>query len=127
MAFDYAPLVATAARLLAEFGQTVTLTRVTPGAYDPVTGTNAAGTTATQSAAAVLLDYSAAESGAQFADGSMVQIGDKKVLIQASGLAWAPDALTTVTDVAGVVWQLEQVRTLAPSGVALMYAGNGTR
>lgn len=127
MAFDYAPLATTAARLLAEFGQTVTLTRITPGAYDPVTGTNAAGTTATQSASAVLLDWSLKDSGAKFSDGGSVRVGDKKLLIEAAGLAWGPDELTTLTDVAGVVWQMEKLRVLEPSGTALMYTANGTR
>ena len=38
MAFDYAKAAGTAQRLLANFGQTVTLTRATAGTYDPVTG-----------------------------------------------------------------------------------------
>lgn len=127
MAFNYSPLAETAASLLLQFGQTVTLTLVTPGAYDPVTGTNAPGTTQTQTAAAVLLDYSLKESGAKFADGSQVKVGDKKCLIEAAGLAWAPDALTTLTDVDGTIWQIEKLRTLAPSGAAIMYTANATK
>ena len=127
MAFDYSPIAATAATLLAEFGQTVTLSKVTPGAYDPVTGTYGPGTTATQTASAALLDYSMRESGASFADGSQVRVGDKKCLIEAAGLDWPPDEATTLTDAGGVVWQIEKLRTLAPSGVAVLYTANATR
>ena len=127
MAFDYSPLATTAATLLAQFGQTVTLTKVTPGAYDPVAGQYAEGTTATQTASAVLLDYSMREAGASFADGSQVRVGDKKCLIEAAGLDWPPDESTTLTDAGGVVWQIEKLRTLAPSGAALMYTANATR
>lgn len=128
MAYDYAPLAATAQRLLALFGATVTLKKTTPGAYDPVTGETGSPTTATQTASAVLLDYSLQESGAKFADGSQVRVGDKKCLIEAKGLAWAPDELTTLTDTAGVIWQIEKIRTLAPAGTpALLYTANATR
>jgi hypothetical protein len=127
MAYDYSPIAATASALLAQFGQAVTLTKVTPGAYDPVTGQYAEGTTATQTASAALLDYSMREAGASFADGSQVRVGDKKCLIEAAGLSWAPDEATTLTDAAGVVWQIEKLRTLAPSGVAVLYTANATR
>jgi hypothetical protein len=127
MAYDYAPLAATAQRLLALFGQSVTLSKTTPGAYDPVTGETTGATTATQTAFSVLLDYSLQESGAKFADGSQVRVGDKKCLIEAKGLAWAPDELTTLT-AGGVIWQIEKLRTLAPAGTpALLYTANATR
>jgi hypothetical protein len=127
MAFDYSPIAATAASLLAQFGQTVTLSKITPGTYDPVTGGTTGGTTATQTASAALLDYTLQESGAKFADGSQVRVGDKKALIEAEGLAWAPDESTTLIDAAGVIWQIEKLRTLAPSGVAVLYTANATR
>lgn len=127
MAFNYSPIAATALAILADKGQSVTLSKVTPGTYDPVTGETTGAATATQAAAAVLLDYSLQESGAKFADGSQVRVGDKKCLIAADGLAWAPDEATTLTDAAGVVWQIEKLRTLAPSGLAILYTANATR
>lgn len=126
MAFDYTPIAATASSLLAQFGQAVTLSRTIPGTYDPVTGEETGATTATQAARAALLEYTLQESGAKFADGSQVRVGDKKCLIEA-GLDWPPDETTTLTDAAGVIWQIEKLRTLAPSGVPVMYTANATR
>lgn len=127
MAFDYDKSAATAQRLLANFGQTVTLSREVAGDYDPVTGESTGGGVETQTCKAVLLDYSLQDSGAQFSDGSQVSIGDKKMLIEAAGLSWPPDALTKLTDVTGQVWQVEKVRELAPAGTPVLYTANGTR
>jgi hypothetical protein len=127
MAFDYSPLVSTAAALLAQFGQAVTLARTTGGTYDPVAGTKSGATTQTQTASAALFDYSLQESGAKFAGESMVRVGDKKCLIAADGLTWAPDEGTTLTDAAGVVWQLEHITATAPAGTVVVYTANATR
>lgn len=126
MAFDYSASAATAQRLLAQFGQAVTLSKTTPGAFDPVTGTSSGDVTVTQSATAVLLDYSLQESGARLAEGVLIRAGDKKCLI-GPVVDWAPDEMTTLTDAAGVVWQLETVRTLAPAGLPVLYTANATR
>ena len=127
MPFDYSPLAELAAGLLLEFGQMVTLTRTVPGTYDPVTGATTGDVEQTQTARAALLDYSLQESGAKFADGSMIRTGDKKCLIEAHGLAWAPDETTILTDSAGVAWQLERIQTVAPAGTAVLHKANGTR
>lgn len=127
MPFDYSPLAELAAGLLLEFGQTVTLSRTVPGSYDPVTGTTTGDVEQAQTARAALLDYSLQESGAKFADGSMIRTGDKKCLIEAHGLAWAPDETTILTDATGVAWQLERIQTVAPSGAAVLHKANGTR
>lgn len=126
MAFDYSASAATAAALLDNFGQTVTLTRTTEPAYDPITGAYTPGGTTTASAKAALFDYTLQESGAQFADGSVIRVGDKKILIQ-SGLAFAPDEMTTVTDASGVAWKIDNVRVLAPAGTPVLYIARGWR
>lgn len=126
MTFNYAASAATAARLLANFGQTVTLTRTAPGAYDPVTGTTAADTVSTRTAKAVLLDYTLQDSGAQLADGSTIRVGDKKCLIEPGG-PWAPDELTTVTDAGGTVWRIDNIRVLAPAGTPVLYTARAQR
>lgn len=38
MSYNYAPLAATAARLIAQFGQSIVFTKITRGAYDPAAG-----------------------------------------------------------------------------------------
>lgn len=126
MAFDYVASAGTAAALLDNFGQTVTLTKVTPGYYDPATGMTWPDSELSQTVKAVLLDYSLQESGAQFADGSMIRVGDKKCLI-APNVSWAPDEATKLTDAAGTVWQIDNLRILAPAGVPVLYTARATR
>lgn len=124
MAFDYAKAAGTAQRLLASFGQTVTLSREAAGSYDPVTGETTGGGEETQTCKAALLPY---KDGDSLLESGMVQIGDRKLLIEAAGLSWPPDALTKLTDVNGQVWQVEKVRELAPAGIPVLYTANGTR
>ena len=126
--FDYSKSAALASRLLERFGQQVTLSKSVPGAYDPVTGEHTGSEELTQTAWVAMLDYSGAEAGAQFADGSQVRVGDKKALIEAQGLSWPPDEATRLTDVTGQAWSIEQLRELAPAGVpVVMYTANATR
>lgn len=119
MAYDYAPLTATARRLLAEFGQTVTLTKVTPGAYDPVTGETSDPVTVTEDASAAILPVGGDDVGQTFGDGDMVRQDDRKAIIEST--TNAPDELTTLTDAAGVVWDIKVVKAVAPSGEAVIY------
>lgn len=123
MTFDYAASAATANRLIANFGQAVTLTRTVAGGYDPVTGTTSPDVVQAATVKAALLPYS---NGDKLAAGGMVKAGDCKAYIAPSA-AFAPNALTTLTDSAGIVWQLESVETLAPAGVAVLYTANATR
>lgn len=121
MSFDYAKSADTAQRLLARFGQRVTLRRKAAGHYDPVTGEEMAGSEAVQQAWAVLLEHS----GEQMAE--HVRKGDKRVLLEAKGLQWPPDALTVLEDAGGGLWQLEIVRAIAPAGQPVLYEANATR
>lgn len=127
MAFAYAPLAATARRLIDSFGQPVTLTRRTAGTFDPVTGAVTGAADETQAAVAVLLDFTAAESGQAMTEGTQVRQGDKKMLIAAEGLIWAPDELTKVTDAAGTVWGISNMKTLSPAGTPLVYTARAFR
>ncbi|RZJ12072.1 MAG: hypothetical protein EOP39_04600 [Rubrivivax sp.] len=113
MTFDYDKTAATAARLLAKFGAPVTVARVTPGAYDPETGTNGAGSSETWSPSGVKLDYTAKE-----IDGTLILAGDQRVYMSAvAGLDPQPgDAVTLGAD----VWRVVKSRTLAPAGVAVL-------
>lgn len=119
MAYDYSPLTETAAGLLLQFGQTVTLTRTIPGTYDPVTGTTTGATTATETASAAILPVGANEVGQQMGEGNMIRQDDRKAIIEATTVP--VDNLQTLTDAAGVVWNIEVVNPVAPSGVAVIY------
>lgn len=113
MTFDYGKTAATAARLLARFGAPVTVTRVTPGAYNPDTGSNAAGSTQTWSPSGVKLDYTQRE-----IDGTSIKAGDQRVYMSAvAGLD--PQAGDSVT-LGAETWRVVKSRTLAPAGVAVL-------
>lgn len=73
-------------------GAFVTLTTITPGAYDPATGTTGAATTASQTVSGIVEDFK----GVELLMG-LVQAGDKKVSIPAAALTTAPKPTDTVT------------------------------
>lgn len=111
--YDYNKAAATAARMLARFGQPVTVTRSTPGGYDPETGTNGAGSTQTWAPMGVKLDYAQRE-----IDGTNIRAGDQRVYMSAfSGLD--PQTGDTVT-IGAEAWRVVTSRTLAPAGVAVL-------
>lgn len=116
---------AEALAVVTEIGETVTLNKTEPGEYDPVTG-QVGGATVTQTAKAVLDNYSLQSSGTQYSDGSMILRDDKKFLIPADGLAWAPTLETTIT-AAGQLWQVVSISTLNPTGAVLAYEIQGRR
>lgn len=90
MAFDYAKTAATALSLLTRFGADVTVTRVTNGTYDPATGANAVSTSAT-TVKGVALDFGA---GQTMVGGSMIQAGDKRLLLEAAATPDLNDRFT---------------------------------
>lgn len=120
MTFDYSEVAATALETLTEYGQPVTLSHGTPGAYDPATGT-VASTVITQPGFAAELSYSARD-----IDGTLILRGDKKLLLAASGIT-APtvDDTVTVGTVGTVVYTIKSINTLAPAGVAVIHELQG--
>ena len=113
MTFDYAATARDAAELLAEFGAPVTLTRITPGVYDPATGT-VVNSGATYTATGVKLNYEQ-----RAIDGTNILQGDQRVYLDPL-IAAAPqagDTLTIGTDVFTVVAS----RPLSPAGVVVLH------
>jgi hypothetical protein len=111
---DYASLALTADDLIGEFGSTGTLTRVTPGDYDPDTATATPASTTTQSIKAVVIDYEH-----KYVDGTLIKTGDKQCFVSAKDIT-APaqgDRLTWF----GIDYQLVSVTPLAPAGTVLFY------
>ncbi|OBY91179.1 hypothetical protein A6723_024290 [Pseudomonas sp. AU11447] len=127
MSAFYDRMAATALRLISRFGSEQTLRDVTAGVYDDVSGTwTTPPTDISQPAQLLLLDYTLQESGQQYAEGSEIRQGDKKIIIAARGLAWAP-ALTTRIDVDGVLWQVVNVKEANPAGTPLVYFCQGRK
>ena len=109
-------------------GASVTITRTTPGAYDPATGTTAAPSTATQTIIAPVEDYKGLELVAGM-QGGLIQAGDKKVSLPAASLTWAPivgdpppdPAPTFSITVGGLTYAIQAVSTTEAGGVAILY------
>lgn len=109
----YPELAAVAQEVLAEFGAPLPLKTVTPGAYNPATGT-ASSTTATTTITAAVFDHDT-----KFIDGTLILAGDKQAYASAAGLAEPkPGAFVTVHD---VEMKVIAVKTLAPAGISVLY------
>lgn len=113
MSSFYARMAATSLRLITKFGQAITLTSVTTGAYSPATGA-ASQTTTTQTVRGVEEAYAQRE-----IDGTNVLSGDKRVVIAASGIT-APQ-VNDICTMAGTDYMVKKVDTLAPGGTPLTY------
>lgn len=119
-AFDYGESQDDAEELIAEFGQAVTITRSTAGAYNTASGT-AALTPTTENGTGAEVAFTE-----QAIAGTLVQGGDKKLLVsplKTDGTALTkPQADTdTVTLLDGSVWTVKAVDTLAPAGVNVLF------
>lgn len=126
MSAFYDRMAATALRLIERFGLTATLSEVTPGEYDPVTGVETGGATLTQTGQLILLDYTVQEAGIINAAGSLVQQGDKKIMLAAKGLEWPPTMTTTVL-ADGLTWTIINIKSTNPAGTPLVYELHGRR
>ena len=111
--FNYLSLAATAQRLLQRFGSATTLTRSTPGEYDPDTAA-APITTAVQNVTAAVFPVED-----RFVDGTLIFATDQQAYVSAVGvtepkpgdvLAWNGADLTAV-----------RCKNLGPSGVFVLY------
>ena len=109
----YDNLAATAARLLATYGQVFEFTRYAPGSYDPSTGTDGAGATTTYSGNAAVFDYKSRE-----IDGTNILQSDIRLL--AERLTTVPERGDTVS-IGGINYRVMRASPLAPGGVAVTY------
>lgn len=117
MTFDYTKTADTALRLLTRFGQSVTLTRATTGAYDPALSA-APVTEKKETRKAVLLDYDRINFGQALQDGTRIQMGDRRCLMGADGSE--PTTLDYIT-VGGVKYPIKVVKALNPAGTPVLY------
>lgn len=108
----YDRAAATALRLLTKYGQAVTVKTRTAGAYNTATG-SAAVTETTQAGVGAIFDY-----GARDIDGTLIQDGDKQVLL--APLPVAPEIDDTVS-IGGAVCTIKGIKTLAPGGTPVLY------
>lgn len=114
----YDRTAATAARLLASYGQPVSITRTSGGTYDPLTGETTGQTATTYTPDGVLLNYGGKEAGELRAAGVDIVSTDKKLLCA----AFAVDpVLTDKVTVEGEAWTVMRVKTLSPAGTSVLH------
>jgi len=106
-------LRATASKLMAKFGGTATIRRVTTGTYNPATGTvsESASDTAVRG---VLQDVNLREVN------DLIRATDKRLLIAAADLAAAPTTADEVI-ITGATYQVIRVDTIEQDNTAITY------
>jgi hypothetical protein len=118
----YADDIKTALELIAEFGadcQLKVFTATTPDPAQP--WETAAPTEQVANPRMVFLNFKGNNSGETYWNGTLVQQGDKKVLLAASGLAFPPNLNALLTRADGSVWKVVNLHTLDPDGTPILY------
>jgi len=111
--------------MIAKFGQAVTLTRRSAGAYDVATSSAAVSET-TQTGKGVILPLA----GYRKADGKVIVHGDETLLLSAlasDGTALAPSVNDKLTDAGGATYLVTVVDPLRPAGLAIIWDCVGRR
>jgi predicted peptidase len=111
----YTRSIASALRMLRKYGQFMTLTQRTTGAYNPATAT-ASVTESGQTVTGAVFDYPTKQ-----IDGTLILRGDKQVIVAASGLTVTPAPGMKLTDVNGDVFEVIAAEALAPAGEAVIH------
>jgi hypothetical protein len=107
------PLRKVASKLMARFGGTATIRRVTAGAYNTTTGA-AAETTTDTTVRGVLEDVNLRQAN------DLIQAGDKRLMIAAADLASAPTTADRVI-ISSRSLQIIEVRTIEQDNTAITY------
>ncbi len=109
--FNYGRAKATADRMIAKFGQTVTLRQPTTSgpAYDPTTSFT------DHEASGVLESYTASE-----IDGTRIRATDKKLMLAKGALSVGP-GLDYIVLIGGEAHNVVSIDVLSPGGVVVMW------
>jgi len=120
-----ATLKATATRLIAKWGRTVTITKVTPGTPTATPWMGSTPGSTTQSVKAGFLDPRNSEQNFDFANKLIPKTdivrADWHVIVAAEGLAFVPAQGHTVTDTDGTVYKVVTVSPAAPGTDVFLY------
>jgi hypothetical protein len=122
MATVYADDIKTALELITEFGADCQLKVFTATTDDPAQPWDP-GVPAEQvlTARMVFLNFKSNSNGETYWNGTLVQQGDKKVLLAASGLAFEPNLNALITRADGSVWKVVNLHRLDPDGTPILY------
>jgi hypothetical protein len=107
------PLRKVASKLMAKFGGVATIRRVTPGVYNPTTGTTTE-TIADTAVRGVLEDVSVREVN------DLTQSGDKRLTIAAADVTTAPVTADRVL-IGGITHQVIRVTTIEQDNTAITH------
>lgn len=110
----YDETAAVADEILKEFGTAVTVTRVTPGSYDPATGATTGDVTTTWTGTGARFEYAQREQ-----DGTRIRIGDQRVYLSVVGIV-NPQSGDTLT-IGGTVFNVVESRPLQPALTAVLF------
>ena len=107
------PLRKVASKLMAKFGGEATIRRVTPGVYNPTTGT-ASETTSDTELRGVLEDVNVREVN------DLIQSGDKRLTVAAADVAAVPSTADRVL-IGSVTHQIIRVTTIEQDNEPITY------
>jgi hypothetical protein len=113
MTFNYQAMQGRAAKLIAKFGQSISLAQDTLPSYDSVTG-SVTKTSKTYSGIGVILPYG---DGVNVDTGGLVQRGDALIYTSISQEPKPKDKIT----IKNVVWSIIHVKSIEPAGVNVIY------
>lgn len=94
-----------------DFGSDLTIERPGTPTYSPATGTVASASGATLTVRGVFINYMDSE-----VDGAVVQQGDRRLLVAATGSDGAPVIGDVISN-----YKVVDVRTIAPAGTAIAW------
>jgi len=126
MSAFYDEMAALAAEMIGEYGQVLTMKRVTADSYDPITGSTVVGSTETQSITAVVLPASKGTVEAfdnKLVGGTLIESNIRALKIAAAGLLWPPGP-GCVIEYDGQDWQMLGATPASPAGTPLVYAAS---
>jgi len=112
VAFNYTGIAATALKLLENFGGPITLSRTTGDSIDPITGVVIAGTDSSVATTGLLKVYPD-----KMIDGTRILSGDRELIL-------SNEQEVTTTDkpiIDGEEWSIEEIKTLKPFDVVIIY------
>lgn len=101
---------------LIKYGQAITLSHKSSGAYDPATG-SATVTPANTAGVGAIFDY-----GNQSIDGTLIKQGDKQLILSAYGITTI-GAGDTVT-IGSITYVITHIKEINPAGTVVLYEAN---
>jgi len=120
MSFNYSTLRRSALNLINRFGQSMTYTSKAAAAYS-VSTSSVTLTNTDYTVKGVVFDFDTMNTGTQMLDNSLIEAGDRRVYIAASGLNFTPKLEDTLT-INSEVWRVVRIiNAIDPGGTMLLY------